>query len=1107
MSAGREEEELADALDALVRADPGRREAMLGEIAEREPVRAAGLRALLAVLPDPELGVGSDTRETPDEPAVGDTIGGCVLESVLGRGGIGTVFAARQLEPPRAVAVKILRSERARPRDVARFRAEATALARLEHPAIARLYASGIEPRGARAIPFIVMERVPDARDIIAWSRDACADARTVAVQFATVCDALQHGHNRGIVHSDLKPSNILVDGDGRPRVIDFGIARLASSPESDAQEPQRGALVGTPAYMAPEQIGVVDGGADGGAEADIDARVDIHAIGLILYEALLGRRAYELPRELPSARAVAAHPALAGKAPPAPRSVDSRVSADLSAIVMKAMAIDRARRYSSMGALADDLRAFAEGRPVGARADSRLERLARTARRHPIAVGSLALAVLSLAASLVLSVGALDAARRRSVAAEMVTAMAAASVGDLREATAALARMDPSPDPILKGMVERLLDDAAAEPVAPAIGHLVGGALSPDGARVAVGGDGGQIAIVDLASGAIARARIGEKSVWATVFSRDGARVYAGDWQGAIVEIDLTALGADPASWPPTLEARPIALLGALVRGLAVSRDDGRLLVLSSPGVLSTIDLADGTVASSPSAAANGMARSLAWTGEGRAFVAAGSFTLAAFDVPEKGAPVRADLAWLAPLASRSVAVALSRDGAQLAVGEASGRVTVVDAASGEPVMSAETGNDVWSIDFSPTRERLAVATRGGRVHELGIPSQGGRGDAPRASHGTLSHDPGWFAAFRSDGSLVATMGLKVVRFGPSRGWATRLEAFPRGLPRAFAVVGRDGPSPALRAIAADGSVWDLEVATGSWTPRAHGIAAPAGTMAFSDDGARVACWSDGGLEILSVADGARVNAAVMPRGRRELAWDPAGDELMLVSEGEVHIVALDGSVRATGRVDPSANGHDALYAARRAPLVFTRFSTRSLLSVDGSGAIVARTAETAGAVRIWRIDGRWFLPDLSGAIRVSHRGDVQALDRVIDDAAAMLVGHTDVVHTLALAPDGRMLASAGMDTRIRFWDIERAERLATAPLCERPVRLLEWLDGGRALLAVDAAGEVFLLDSVPRRTRLSRAAHASMQSPAHASMQSPAHASMQSPAHASTR
>lgn len=319
--------------------------------------------------------------------------------------------------------------------------------------------------------------------------------------------------------------------------------------------------------------------------------------------------------------------------------------------------------------------------------------------------------------------------------------------------------------------------------------------------------------------------------------------------------------------------------------------------------------------------------------------------------------------------------------------------------------------------------------------------------------------------------------MGLKVVRFGPGSAWATRPEPFPLGLPRAFAVVDRDGASPALRVAAGDGGIWDLEITRGSWTRTAHSIASPAGTIAFSEGGARVAAWSDAGLEILSLVDGTRVTAAIPPRGRRELAWDPAGDELTLVSEGEIHIVALDGTVRATGRVEPSANGHDASYAARRAPLVFTRFSTRSLLSVDGSGAIVARTADTAGAVRIWRINGRWFLPQLSGTILVSHRGDAQTLGRAIDDFAAALVGHTDAAHALALAPDGRMLASAGMDTRIRFWDIERAERLATAPLCTRPVRLLEWIDGGRALLVVDAAGEVFLLDSVPRRTRLAAA------------------------------
>ena len=97
----------------------------------------------------------------------------------------------------------------------------------------------------------------------------------------------------------------------------------------------------------------------------------------------------------------------------------------------------------------------------------------------------------------------------------------------------------------------------------------------------------------------------------------------------------------------------------------------------------------------------------------------------------------------------------------------------------------------------------------------------------------------------------------------------------------------------------------------------------------------------------------------------------------------------------------------------------------------------------------------------------------------------------------TAALAADGRMLATAGADTRIRFWDLARKELLVTAMICERPVQYLEWLDGGSALLAIDAAGEVFLLDSVPRRARLAGGARASMESPAHASMESPAHAS----------
>ncbi len=1092
MSARREEEELADALDALVRADSGHREAMLGEIAEREPARAAELRALLAVLPDPELGDASDAsdaRHAPDEPAVGDTIGGCVLESVLGRGGIGTVFAARQLEPPRAVAVKILRSERARPRDVARFRAEATALARLEHPAIARLYASGIEPRGARAIPFIVMERVPDARDIIAWWRDARADARVLALQLATVCDALQHGHNRGIVHSDLKPSNILVDGDGRPRVIDFGIARLASSPEHDAQEPQRGALVGTPAYMAPEQIG----GAEVGAEPDIDARVDIHAIGLILYEALLGRRAYEVVLERPLERPLDARRFMHEFDPPIPHRVDSRIPVDLSAVTMKAMAKDREKRYLSMSALAADLRAFADGRAVAARPETGPERLARFLLRYRLASTALAIAVLSLVAAVVLSTNALGVSRRRAAAAELVLAMAAASNGNIREATSALERIDIPADPVIRGMIERMLDDSAIEPFAPSHGHLIGAAISPDGSRWAAGGDGGGVFVVDAAGRELGRARLGDGAIWALAFSPDGGRLFAGDWMGSIFEIDLGSVAdlvADhSAARPREFAARQIASVAGLVRDIVPSRDGTRLLALSSPLTLSTIDLATGVVRASSDGPAHGMARSLAWNGEGRAFAAGFHSNIGAFDVPADGAPTRVELPWLQGLVDIPAAIGLSRDGALLAVANPVGVVHVVDAQSGEPRFTARVAHEAWSIDFSHDGTRVAVSERGGGVHEFLVAD-----GTPLGRHGTLSPDPAWAVAYAPDGSLLANIGLVATRFSADRGWATRLPPFPRGALRAAVVLGRDGDAPTLRTAGGDGSVWDLDIARGLWRELPLTRPVAPGPARFDPEGARLAAWSDEGIEIVPLeedasASRARIAIALPPRGQRALAWDPAGDELTVVSAGETTILRDDGTIVARATVEGSPVGHAVVYDATRRPVVFVQFSSGVLIHRDQSGAVRLEGGAVASSSRLIRLGTRWALPSIGGPVRITSPGGFEQVRDKTEDFDAVLVGHTNVAFAAALAADGRMLATAGADTRIRFWDLARKELLVTAMICERPVQYLEWLDGGSALLAIDAAGEVFLLDSVPRRTRLSRAAQASMKSPAQAS------------------
>ncbi|MEY2715407.1 MAG: hypothetical protein RIT24_1750, partial [Planctomycetota bacterium] len=230
---GENAELLADLLDEALALDTEARELFLRGLEGRDAARASEVRELIAHLPDPESREVADRAERGEadpfvgEPAVGESIGGCVIEEVIGRGGIGTVLGARQLDPPRAVAVKVLRLAHARASHLRRFRTEAYALGRLLHPALARIYASGTERRGQFDLPYIVMERIDGAVTFVDWARAPGRTRAEIAIGMAQICDGMQHGHSRGVIHRDLKPTNILVGADGRPHVIDFGIARL----------------------------------------------------------------------------------------------------------------------------------------------------------------------------------------------------------------------------------------------------------------------------------------------------------------------------------------------------------------------------------------------------------------------------------------------------------------------------------------------------------------------------------------------------------------------------------------------------------------------------------------------------------------------------------------------------------------------------------------------------------------------------------------------------------------------------------------------------------------------------------------------------------------
>ncbi|NCA12182.1 serine/threonine protein kinase, partial [bacterium] len=222
------------------------------------------------------------TLDDPLDLAPGSDIGGATILRLIGEGGMGRVYEARQTAPDRPVAVKVLRDAIASREQLARFTYEAEVLGRLRHPGIAQIHASGTFLHGPIAVPFFIMELVADARPITAYARERGLGLTARVTVFRAVCDAVAHGHRKGVVHRDLKPANILVDAAGDPKVIDFGVARSTALDAARSRlRTAAGQLVGTLAYMSPEQL---DGRVD-----DVDARSDVYALGLVLHELLVG--------------------------------------------------------------------------------------------------------------------------------------------------------------------------------------------------------------------------------------------------------------------------------------------------------------------------------------------------------------------------------------------------------------------------------------------------------------------------------------------------------------------------------------------------------------------------------------------------------------------------------------------------------------------------------------------------------------------------------------------------------------------------------------------------------------------------------------------------
>ncbi len=357
--------ELARTVEALLAADEG---------GARQEARPA---AEPSAVPAPE--------GAPDVPV--HVVGGYRIVRAIGRSGRGTVYEALQVRPRRRVALEVLSLALATPAMRRRFEDESELMATLHHPGIAEVFEAGVHVESVgperRELPWIAREYVEGARDLLSYAEERKLGLKRRLRLFDQVCRAVQYGHQRGVIHRDLKPQNLLVDAQGHARVIDFGLARATASGSTATLHTTADELAGTLRYMAPEAL------APGGEPPDV--RLDVYALGVVLYELLCG----EPPHALDGLPLDEAARVVRERAPRPPSA--GGVRGDLEVVLATALEKDPTRRYASVEALAGDLGRFLAREPILARRPSPARRLGLFVRRRPLLAGLAAALVLGL--------------------------------------------------------------------------------------------------------------------------------------------------------------------------------------------------------------------------------------------------------------------------------------------------------------------------------------------------------------------------------------------------------------------------------------------------------------------------------------------------------------------------------------------------------------------------------------------------------------------------------------------------------------------------------------------------------------------------------------
>jgi tetratricopeptide (TPR) repeat protein len=412
-----------------------------------------GETMLSEVAGDATTFTGPESQPSPLERRLPETVGRYRVVRLVGEGGMGAVYEAEQDQPRRIVALKVIKPGWTSPELLRRFELESQALGRLQHPGIAQIYEAGAADTGFGPQPYFAMEFIR-GKTLKEYSAAHQLSTRQRLELMARICDAVEHAHERGLIHRDLKPGNIIVDQTGQPKILDFGVARLTGSDVQATRQTDLGQLVGTLAYMSPEQV-MAD-------TLELDKRSDVYALGVVLYELLAGRLPYTFDNNLQAVQTILEED------PTRLSSISRDYRGDIETIAGKALEKDKTRRYASAAALADDIRRHLDDEPIAARPASTSYQLQKFARRHRALVGAVIAVFAALVTGTLLATWQAVRARRAERAALEAQQTAEAVNDFLQNDLLAQASADnqatpnTNPDPDLK--VRTALDRAAAK-------------------------------------------------------------------------------------------------------------------------------------------------------------------------------------------------------------------------------------------------------------------------------------------------------------------------------------------------------------------------------------------------------------------------------------------------------------------------------------------------------------------------------------------------------------------------------------------------------------------------------------------------------------------